>query len=373
MKKYSLRSRFRRLAFVGLAALFIVVALAGYAGAFRPPEPLPTRTFIDMHVHAAGLGSDGSGCWVSPALRESYKFAHYLRAFGVTRRELERDGDQIVTDRIAEELAHSHCVRRAVVLALDGAVDQRGELDLTRTEIYVPNEFVLREVTRHSNLLFGASVNPYRPDALERLDWAKAHGAVLVKWLPSIQHIDPMDPQLVPFYRRLAELKLPLLSHTGSEHSFTRAEDEFCDPARLKLALDCGVTVIAAHAGTPGRYHGERSIDRLAKLMQEYPNLYADLSSLTQINKPGYLGEVLRRPEFRGRVIYGSDYPLICIPGLTTAWHYWHRLTLRQMVTISRLENPWDRDVALKQALGVSADIWARAEGILGVDEITSR
>ncbi len=128
------------------------------------------------------------------------------------------------------------------------------------------------------------------------------------------------------------------------------------------IALDCGVTVIAAHAATPGRYHGERAIDRLAGLMREYPNLHADISSLTQINKPGYLGEVLRRSEFRGRLIYGSDYPLIAIPGLTTAWHYWHRLSLREMASIARLDNPWDRDVALKRALGVSQDIWLSAE-----------
>ena len=44
---------------------------------------------------------------------------------------------------------------------------------------------------------FDASVNPYRRDALERLDGAVASGAVLLKWLPSIQEIDPADPQQV--------------------------------------------------------------------------------------------------------------------------------------------------------------------------------
>jgi predicted TIM-barrel fold metal-dependent hydrolase len=240
-------------------------------------------------------------------------------------------------------------------------------LDLGQTEIYVPNEFVAAEVAKHSNLVFGASINPYRPDALERLEWAKAHGAVVVKWLPSIQHIDPADPRLTSFYLKLVELDLPLLSHTGSEHSFTRADDALCDPARLQLPLSCGVRVIAAHAATPGRYEGVRAIDRLAALMLEYPNLYADLSSLTQLNKPGYLGEVIRRPEFAGRILYGSDYPLIEIPALTTAWHYPHRISLKRMWAISRTTNPWDRDVLLKQSLGVPRDVWQRSESVLAL------
>ena len=77
------------------------------------------------------------------------------------------------------------------------------------------------------------------------------------KWLPPIQHIDPANQRLVPFYLRLKELGLPLLSHTGSEHSFTRARNELGDPERLRLPLSLGVTVIAAHAAGSGRNQGK--------------------------------------------------------------------------------------------------------------------
>lgn len=318
-----------------------------------------------MHCHTAGIGAGGSGCFVSPAMRDSVKFSIYLRSFGVTREELERKGDAIIVDRLSERLAGSGRVGRGVVLALDGVIDASGELDRAATEIYVPDEFVAAEVARHGNLLFGASVNPYRRDALARLEWAKAHGAVLVKWLPSIQHIDPADPRLVPFYRKLVELRLPLLSHTGSEHSFTRADDALCDPERLRLALEQGVTVIAAHAATTGRYEGEPTLDRLARLARQYPNLYADVSSLTQLNKHTHLRRVLARPELRGRLIYGSDYPLIAVPSLVSPWYYPFRLGSTRLREIAALDNPWDRDVALKQALGLPADVWTRAESIL--------
>jgi uncharacterized protein len=342
-----------------------VFATAGLGGPFRPTEPLADHKIIDMHCHTAGVGAGGSGCFVSEAMKNSYKFDLYLRSFGTSRTELEQHGDAIVIDRLAERLQKSQRVGRAVVLAMDGVVDAQGELDRTRTEIYVPNEFVATEVAKHPNLLFGASVNPYRKDALERLEWAKAHGAVLVKWLPSIQHIDPADPALVPFYDKLVELHLPLLTHTGSEHSFTSAEDALCDPERLRLPLQRGVTIIAAHAATTGTYDGQRSIDRLARLMVEFPTCYADISSLTQINKHGDLGLVLRRPEFRGRLLYGTDYPLVAMSALVSPKYYVDRLTWSQRRAVSRIENIWDRDVALKQALGMPADVWTRAERVL--------
>ena len=330
----------------------------------RPPEPLPVAPFVDLHCHVAGLGAGGSGCFVSERLRKSWKVGFYFRSFGISRRELEQQGDALGGDRLSALLGQSRHVGRAVVLAMDGAMDAHGNLDAARTEFYVPNEFVAALAARHTNLLFGASINPYRPEALARLERAVAEHAVLVKWLPSIQLIDPADERLAPFYRSMAELHLPLLVHTGAEHSFTWSKDEFADPARLRLPLSLGVKVIAAHAGWPGRHDGQRDVDRLASLLKEYPNLYADISSLTQINKLGALREILCRPEFRGRLVYGTDFPLINMP-IVSPWFFPLDLTLRQRWQISRIRNPWDRDVALKQALGVPADVCTRAETLL--------
>lgn len=319
----------------------------------RYPEPIPAG-IIDMHCHVAGLGSHGSGCFVSPQLRNNWRFGIYLRAFGVTRKELEDKGDEFAVDRITASVAQSRYVSKVVLLALDGVVDKNGCLDPSRTEVYVPDEFLAKACARHPNLLFGASVNPYRPDALARLEWAKAHGAVLVKWIPPIMDIAPDDPALTAFYKKLVQLRLPLLSHTGEEGSFSRADESLGDPEKLRLPLCLGVTVIAPHIASSQRYHGERGTDRLARLMREYPNLYTDMSALTQINKPGCLREALRRPEFAGRLLYGTDFPLINTP-LVSPW-YSFRLSFRQKWAISLTRNPWDRDVLMKHDLGVPAD-----------------
>ena len=352
----------------GVIGLVLLAALTDHAALFRgpvlPPEPLPSEPLLDMHCHVAGIGAGGSGCFISSKLRKSWKLRFYLRGFGVSSAELQKRGDILGAERLSQTLDASRHVARAVVLALDGAVDTNGRLDLGRTEVYVPNEFVASAAAQHSNLLFGASINPYRPDALARLDWAAAHGARLVKWLPSIQLIDPADERLIPFYRRMAERHLPLLVHTGTEHSFTWSKDLFADPARLRLPLSLGVTVIAAHTAWPGEHDGQRDVDRLARLMKEFPNLYADISSLTQINKLGALREILRRPEFHGRLVYGTDFPLINML-IVSPWYFPRDLRLAQMWRISHIRNPFNRDVAIKQALGVPADVFTRAAKLM--------
>jgi hypothetical protein len=296
-------------------------------------------------------------------MEASWKLDIYLRSFGTSREELRAHGDAFVLERISRQLARSRHVGKAIILAMDGVLDESGELDREATEVYVPNEFVARETAKTPNLLFGASVHPLRRDALQRLSWAKANGAKLVKWIPSVMRFDPADPRLAPFYRKLVELQLPLLTHTGQERSFTGARDELCDPERLRLPLSLGVTVIAAHIASTGSNGGERDTDRLARMMSRYPNLYSEISSLTQVNKLGYLKEAVTRPAWQGRLLYGSDFPLINT-ALVSPYYYPLQLSFRTQLAIASIDNPWDRDVALKQALGVPRDVFERAGGL---------
>lgn len=348
----------RLVKFSGAAKLPLFMAVLGVLGDFtvaangRPQtSPIPSH-LIDIHCHVAGIGAGGSGCFVSERLRHSWRFRVYLRSFGVTQSELSREGDRAVPDRISQRLARSRFVDKAVLLALDGVIGREGTLDTNRTEVYVPNEFVAAAAASHSNLLFGASINPYRSDALERLSWAKEHGAVLVKWIPSIMQIDPGDERLIRFYRKMVELDLPLLTHAGRERSFSSSTDALCDPEKLRLPLNLGVTVIAAHIASTGRYDGQRSSERLAKMMPEYPNLYSDISSLTQLNKLRFAREAVGTPEFAGKLIYGSDFPLINT-ALVSPWYYTLRLSPRKLYAIAKEKNPWDADVELKHALGL--------------------
>jgi uncharacterized protein len=348
-----------------LAAVYVALAASGNAFADLH-DSAGTKSIIDIHVHTAGIGAGGSGCFINPALRDSYKFRWYTRAFGVSREELERSGDAIVFQRIAASIKASASVQKAVVLAMDGVIDEGGELDRTQTQVYVPNDFVQGETDRYENLLFGASINPYRPDALVRLRQVKEAGAVLVKWIPATMRIDPSDPLIIPFYETLVELGLPLLVHVGQERSFGTVRDELGDPARLKLPLDNGVTVIAAHIATTGENEGEANFERLLPLFGHYANLYTDISSLTQINKLGYLYDALAVSGLSQRMLYGSDWPLQFFP-LVSPWYQIGHVSIGEIREVGRLKNQWDRDVVLKRAMGVPEDVFARTRAVLKI------
>lgn len=319
---------------------------------------IPTKNIIDIHCHTAGIGAGNSGCFISPAMRRSLRYRFFIKAFGVTQEDLESHGDRLILERLSRTLAASRFVDKAVILAMDGIIGPDGELDRERTEIYIPNEFLVRELSDYPNLLYGASINPYRRDAIQRLEQAVANGAVLLKWLPSIQHIDPADERLIPFYLKLKELGLPLLTHTGSEESFTWKRDELADPLRLRLPLSLGVTVIAAHAASNGTSEGEANFKRLQPLFTEFPNLYADISSLTQANRLGHLPRLLRHRQLHDRLLYGTDMPILQT-GITSPWFHAYRLSPRSLLCVLREKNPWDRDVALKQALGMPDGMFA--------------
>ena len=325
---------------------------------------LPPPAIIDIHCHTAGIGAGASGCFVSNAMRRNVRFNFFLKTFGVSEPELQRYGDGLVLERLSQRLGESRLVSAAVVLAMDGVVASQGKLDEATTEIYIPNEFLGRECRNYPNLLFGASINPRRPDALDRLDRVAGEGAVLLKWLPSVQGIDPADARLKPFYRRLRELKLPLLTHTGSEKSFTRVDNSLADPLRLRTALDEGVVVIAAHCAGTGRNCGQASLERLLPLFEEYPNLYADFSSLTQVNRLGQLVRVLRHAEIHDRLLYGSDMPIIN-SFITSPWWHAYRIPLPTVWRIAAISNPWDRDVELKRAMGVTEEIFGNSARVL--------
>lgn len=334
--------------------------------------PATGKTIIDLHVHVSGLGYGDSGCFINETMRENFRFPFYLWAMDVTEEELEKHGDGLLIKQLSAKIAASRTISQAVILAMDGYVTESGELDRVKTQIYVPNDYVARESARYDNLLFGASINPNRPDAIERLRAARANGAVLVKWIPSIMNIDPANPKHEPFYKAMAELQIPLLTHTGMEKSFAGAVDELSDPHRLRLPLELGVTVIAAHIATTGESEGQDNFERILPMFARHPNLYADISSLTQLNKLDYLARALKADGVTGRMLYGTDWPLQFFP-LVSPWYHVNHIGAEKAWDLGNIENQWDRDVALKTAFGVPDSVFERAGELLRISPAKQR
>ena len=350
----------------GLTGALALVRQLLHRGPISSPVSSPPRGILDIHCHTAGIGHCGSGAWVSPSLRRSWKFPLYLKIFETSLKELQERGDRDVLDKIAHRLRESHHVDEAVIIAMDAPYRASGEVDPSAGELFVCNRWLGETLKQYPELHFGASVHPSRRDALEELRWSKANGAVLVKWLPNIQAIDPSQESYRDYYRTLVELDLPLLTHVGAEDSFSKADDRLGDPHLLRFPLECGVRVIAAHVASSGRTEGQLNIDRLLEMMPRYPNLMADISTLTQVNRSHHLPKVLSDERLKGRLLFGTDHPLTNTP-LVTAWQFLLRLKLSEVWEIAHTSNPWDRSVKLKAALGVPPDVFRASREFLKV------
>ena len=91
----------------------------------------------------------------------------------------------------------------------------------------------------------------------------------------------------------------------------------------------------------------------LSGSVPSFPNLYADVSALTQLNRIGHLPRLLCHGELHGRLLYGTDMPLIKT-GITSPWYYVYRLSPGTVRRLAAIANPWDQDVELKLALGMT-------------------
>src|SRR4029077_2110383 len=202
-------------------------------------------------------------------------------------------------------------VQRAVLLGMDGVYDQNGRLNQAHTDFLISNDYVLKTAKSYpSEFLAGVSINPQRRDAVEEVHRCADAGAALVKVLPNAQQFNPADLHYKAFYRTLAERKLPFLSHVGYEFSLIGKDQSVGDPDRLKLALEEGATVIAAHACSYGLMLYEKFLPTFQDFAKCYPHFYADISALTLPNRLKMLLHLRRHPELYDRLLFGTDYPL---------------------------------------------------------------
>ena len=153
--------------------------------------------------------------------------------------------------------------------------------------------------------------------------------------------------------------------------AFPDARDDYGDPRRLALPLSLGVTVIAAHIATTGKTEGEDNFERILPMFDEYPNLYSEISSLTQVNKLNYLHDALGIPGLDERLLYGTDYPLQFFPLVSSLWHL-PQVGVDAVRLVRSIRNPWDRDVALKRAIGTPEHVFARSAELLDVERCVS-
>ena len=346
-------------------------------------DGLDATQLWDVHAHLVGVGDGGSGAYVDP---RSQSWRHpvervrrlVLMAAACVDDAPEGGVDRRYLQRLDHLLAAFPPGFRMLLFAFDHAVDDDGREQAALSTFHTPNAYAAA-VAQQNPARFGwvASVHPYRPDALARLEAAAAGGARAVKWLPSSMNIDPAAPRCDDFYARLVRLDLPLVVHCGEEVAAPGARRHaFNNPLRVRRPLEAGVRVIVAHAATLGSARDTdtlragqaeddapavRAFDLLARLMDEprwEGRLYADLSAVFQRNRTLEVQRsLIARTDWHPRLLHGSDYPL---PGMGLLYRLqpfvdagW--LDAHDADTLERLQphNPLLFEFVLKRTLSV--------------------
>ena len=330
------------------------------------------RDVIDIHVHFGAPEDPESGCYWSEKFEKGV-------AFFAMRLVTKNFCGKITVKKIKKHLLRvingSEMVDKTVLLALDRVYGRDGKPCREKTHLHVPNSYLARLAEENERVLFGASIHPYREDWENELLNCLENNAVLCKWIPSAQQIDPSDRRCLPFYRKLAEHGLPLLCHVGPEAAippFDKPSQELNSPRFLRQALDAGVTVIAAHAALPllpPPFESDRFYRELVTLFREGDahnlGLYTDISAINLGPRNSYIDK-LKTDIPADRLIFGSDYPIPILdisqrPHLSL-WHW-----LKHFFQTICIKNPLDKNYTLIKNMEFNDDIFYNASNILRI------
>src|SRR4051794_23265642 len=121
---------------------------------------------LDVHVHTCAA-SPGHG-FMSQRLFKSlpFRFMRWRLGLGDYGPRTERELEQ----KLVETIDGAEKLGAAVVLAFDAVHDAAGRMDEANTHLYVTNDYVIELARRNRKMLFGASVHPYRKDAVAEIE-----------------------------------------------------------------------------------------------------------------------------------------------------------------------------------------------------------
>jgi uncharacterized protein len=311
---------------------------------------------VDMHIHIVGNGTGGTGCWLR--VRGWWHrplAALMLRAIGLPVSAMKGDLDGLYVQRLLE-LVRGSSLGAAVILAHEQVYDSSGRLMEGVGSFHVPNDHVLKLAREHREFLPAVSIHPARPDAIEELERCIAGGAVMMKCLPNCHNIDCNDRRYTKFWERMAAAKLPLLAHTGGEHTVPVVRKEFENPRNLTLPLEIGVTVIAAHCATKSGLFDADYFEDFVAMTKRFPNLYGDNSAMNQPNRCKHLRDGCHS-RVVDRLLHGSDFPVPISGHGPWLRGFVDWKTFRQW---QRHTNLLERDLQLKRAVGYPEESFTR-------------
>jgi predicted TIM-barrel fold metal-dependent hydrolase len=299
---------------------------------------------VDIHLHLLRRDLRFDRLYDRLAIR------FFARKLGADPKALLADPYRAYCDTVVGRLRESKRLDKAVVFGVDARVDEKGREIHRDATVCAHTEDVLALHAEAPDIIVPfMSVNPLRPDALERVDRYAEMGCKGVKFLQNYWGVDTRQKRFEPFFDKLREKGLPLIVHIGSEssvHSFKAYESL----EMLEGPLRAGVTTIAAHMGleySPLRIwralsknpkHFGENYHRLLEMLETRETLYADISAILTPVRAKALPHLAAQTRVHHKLLFGTDFP---VP-FTTLWNT-HDLSRRQCRGLCAIENPFDR------------------------------
>lgn len=176
------------------------------------------------------------------------------------------------------------------------------------------NDEVADVVKKYPQQFVGfACVDPWKgARAVQEMERAITElGLIGAKFHPGIQAFYPSDKQFYPLYRKISELGVPALFHTGTNGLGAGTPGgmgvklDYTRPIYLDhVAADFPeLTIIGAHPAWP--WH-----DEMLAIIGHKSNVFMDLSGWS----PKYVPKAIMdeaRGRLQDRILFGSDYPFI--------------------------------------------------------------
>ena len=161
------------------------------------------------------------------------------------------------------------------------------------------NDFIAAECTKHPEFYGFGTLHPDFPQPEAELERVVSLGLHGIKLHPDFQKFPIDDPRMIPLYRKMTELGLPVLFHTGDRRY------HYSNPVLLRHVCDRvdGFRCIAAHFG------GYSEWENVPEALAGVPGVYFDTSSaLFELPVPRALEllETLGTENF----FFGTDFPM---------------------------------------------------------------
>jgi uncharacterized protein len=177
----------------------------------------------------------------------------------------------------------------------------------------IPNEEIAEAARENADVLIPfASVDPARPDAVERIRRLVADYDVKgFKFHPNIQAFFPNDERVYPLYEAISAAGVPALFHSGHSGIGTGLPGggglklKYSNPMCLDdVAADFPeLKIVLAHPSFPWQ-------DEAISICLHKDNVWIDLSGWSPKYFPPQLVQYANT-QLRHKVLFGSDFPLI--------------------------------------------------------------